>query len=483
MQFTIFQDSRRGARKVNQDRIAYTYGRDTLLLIVADGMGGHAGGEIAAQICVRLFIERFQREAKPVLQQPVQVPAGLDDARAPGAGLVREPVLDAGDAAHDLRRLRGAGRPRVLGARGRLAALPVPRGKLLAQTKDHSRVQYLVDQGIIGAGEVATHPDRNRIFSCLGGLVDPVIDLGKRTLLRDGDLIVACTDGLWGVLSREEIAAWLTSSPILQSAPQMMREAERRGGADGDNLSVIVVRWGPETLPEDEPSTTITETLGLGEFETQIDRTLTLTDRTGAAARPHRRRDRAGDRRDPGDDPPLPALNAPLRHSSGTPCASSSSTPRPRASYPQQGHRIIELAALEVVNRRATGRTVHFRVDPEREIDVGRDRGARDDLGRPQGQAEVRRRRRRVHRVRGGRAVDHPQRAVRPRLPRRRARARRPAALRGVHGGVVDTLALAREMFPGKRNNLDALCERFGIDNAQRTLHGALLDAQLLAEV
>jgi len=52
-----------------------------------------------------------------------------------------------------------------------------------------------------------------------------------------------------------------------------------------------------------------------------------------------------------------------------------------------------------------------------------------------------------------------------------------------VHHSVIDTLALARDLFPGKRNNLDALCERFRIDNAQRTLHGALLDAQLLAEV
>ena len=59
-----------------------------------------------------------------------------------------------------------------------------------------------------------------------------------------------------------------------------MREAELRGGPEGDNLSVIVVRWGPETLA-DEP-TTITETLGLGEFQTEIDRTLTLTDRKGA---------------------------------------------------------------------------------------------------------------------------------------------------------------------------------------------------------
>src|SRR5207253_10933213 len=72
MRFTIFQDSRKGSRRINQDRIAYTYGRDTLLLVVADGMGGHVGGEIAAQICVRLFIERLQQEAKPVLRNPLK---------------------------------------------------------------------------------------------------------------------------------------------------------------------------------------------------------------------------------------------------------------------------------------------------------------------------------------------------------------------------------------------------------------------------
>jgi serine/threonine protein phosphatase PrpC len=281
MRFTIFQDSRKGSRKVNQDRIAYTYGRDTLLLIVADGMGGHAGGEIAAQICVRLFIERFQREAKPVLKNPFKF---LQDSmtrahQALGSyanqfSMLETPrttcvacVVQAGHAywAH-------VGDSRLYLFR---------RGRLLAETKDHSRVQYLVDQGIIGAGEAANHPDRNRIFSCLGGLVDPVIDLGKRTLLHDGDVIVMCTDGFWGVLTKDEIAGWLASTPILQTAPKVMHEAEKRGGAEGDNLSAIVVRWGPELLPEEEPSTTITETMGLGEFETQVDRTLTLTDRAG----------------------------------------------------------------------------------------------------------------------------------------------------------------------------------------------------------
>jgi serine/threonine protein phosphatase PrpC len=281
MRFTIFQDSRKGSRKVNQDRIAYTYGRDTLLLVVADGMGGHAGGEIAAQICVRLFIERFQREAKPVLKNPFKF---LQDSmtRAHEAlgsyanqfSMLETPrttcvacVVQAGYAywAH-------VGDSRLYLIRD---------GRLIAETKDHSKVQYLVDQGIIAAGDVAKHPDRNRVFSCLGGLVEPVIDLSKRTLLHDGDVITLCTDGFWSVLAKDELAAWLTGAAILEAAPKVMREAEVRGGPEGDNLSAIVVRWGPEAVPE-EPSTTITETMDLGEFETRIDRTITLTDRAGA---------------------------------------------------------------------------------------------------------------------------------------------------------------------------------------------------------
>jgi len=280
MRFTIFQESRKGSRKVNQDRIAYTFSRDALLLVVADGMGGHAGGEIAAQIAVRLFIERFQQEAKPVLKNPLKF---LQDTmvRAHAAlgsyanqfSMLETPrttcvacLVQAGHAywAH-------VGDSRLYLFR---------QGGLIGATKDHSKVQYLVDQGIIGADEIVQHPDRNKIFSCLGGLVDPVIDLSRRTPLRNGDVVVICTDGMWSVFTQREIADWLTSTPILTTAPQMMREGERRGGADGDNLSAIVVRWGPETLT-DEQTTTITETLGIGDFETQIDRTLTLTDRKG----------------------------------------------------------------------------------------------------------------------------------------------------------------------------------------------------------
>ncbi len=381
MRFTIFQESRKGSRKVNQDRIAYTFGRDTLLLVVADGMGGHAGGEIAAQITVRLFIERFQQEAKPILKNPLKF---MQDSmlRAHAAlgsyanqfSMLETPrttcVACVVQASHA-----------YWGHVGDSRLYLYRQGGLIGQTKDHSKVQYLVDQGIIGADDVALHPDRNKIFSCLGGLVDPVIDLGKRTPLREGDILMLCTDGLWSVLKKEEIATWLTSTPILKSAPQMVREAEARGGDEGDNVSTIVVRWGPESLA-DQLSTTITETMGLGEFQTQIDRHADADRSQGRAARPLRRRDRARDRRDPGDDSALPEvdgrIDAPDRPRHGN--------HRPRPEAGPSDHRARRHRARRSARDRAHGPFL-FR-SGARHRRRG-DRSARHDLGRSQGQAEI----------------------------------------------------------------------------------------------
>jgi len=150
---------------------------------------------------------------------------------------------------------------------------------------------------------------------------------------------------------------------------------------------------------------------------------------------------------------------------------------------PKQGHRIIEIAAVEVVNRRLTGRHLHYRLDPERDIDAAATEVhgmTRDDLrGKPRFVDIVEEF---VEFARGAEWIIHNA----PfdvaffdaefdlcGLPRSTS----------VYASLVDTLALARDSFPGKRNNLDALCERFGVSNAHRTLHGALLDAQLLAEV
>jgi DNA polymerase-3 subunit epsilon len=149
---------------------------------------------------------------------------------------------------------------------------------------------------------------------------------------------------------------------------------------------------------------------------------------------------------------------------------------------PQQGHRIIEFAALELVDRRATGRAVHFRVDPEREIDVAATEVhgmTWEDLkSKPKFRevaAEF------VDFARGAEWIIHN-------APFDVGFLDAELKLAGIaccsehYARLIDTLALARDLYPGKRNGLDALCERFGIDNAHRSIHGALLDAQLLAE-
>jgi DNA polymerase-3 subunit epsilon len=150
---------------------------------------------------------------------------------------------------------------------------------------------------------------------------------------------------------------------------------------------------------------------------------------------------------------------------------------------PKQGHRIIEVAGVEFVNRRPTGRHIHFYLNPEREIDSGATdvHGLTWDMLRDKLRfADV------VDEflefARGAQWIIHNAPFDIAFIDEELKRVNLPSVA-AVAADVIDTLALAREHFPGKKNSLDALCERFGVANAHRTLHGAMLDAQLLAEV
>lgn len=150
---------------------------------------------------------------------------------------------------------------------------------------------------------------------------------------------------------------------------------------------------------------------------------------------------------------------------------------------PRQGHRIIEVACIELNSRRLTGHHLHKYINPERDIDAGAaavhgitleflaDKPKFADVV-----SEF------LDFVRGAELVIHNAafdvgflNAELDRLGM--------VPIETVCSGVVDTLKMARELYPGKRNSLDALCERYAIDNSHRTLHGALLDTELLAEV
>lgn len=150
---------------------------------------------------------------------------------------------------------------------------------------------------------------------------------------------------------------------------------------------------------------------------------------------------------------------------------------------PKQGHRVIEVAGVELVGRQLTGRHFHRYFNPEREIDAGATEVhgmTWEDLRDKPRFAEV------VDEflefLDGASLVIHNAPFDIAFLDHELGLIDRPSIV-ALCAGVVDTLTLAREQFPGKRNSLDALCERFAVEHSHRTLHGALLDARLLAEV
>jgi DNA polymerase-3 subunit epsilon len=147
-----------------------------------------------------------------------------------------------------------------------------------------------------------------------------------------------------------------------------------------------------------------------------------------------------------------------------------------------EGHRIIEVAGIELSGRRPTGRHFHRYVNPEREIDIAATQVhglTLEDLADKPRFADIADEF--LEFVQGAELLIHNAPFDVSFLDAELARAGRPAIT--VACTVSDTLELARDLHPGRKNSLDALCERYGVDHSGRTLHGALLDAQLLADV
>ena len=270
MRFTIYQESRQGGRENNEDRLAYCYSRDALLMVVADGMGGHYYGEVAAQIAVQTLTDAFQREASPMLADPfLFLQKQIHNAH--------HAILDY--SAHN--RLEDSPRTTIVACvvqdnvaywahAGDSRLYLIRKGRIISQTRDHSQVQAMIDEGLISPSQAETHPDRNKVYSCLGGGHTPEVEFSRKTPLESGDLIVLCTDGGWGVSPGNTLAEAFRNPNLMQAVPQFMQQAERWGGPHGDNLSMIVVRW-EENYQEQTQSAISTQTMGLNEVTTRLD--------------------------------------------------------------------------------------------------------------------------------------------------------------------------------------------------------------------
>ncbi|MGB2832237.1 MAG: protein phosphatase 2C domain-containing protein [Methylotenera sp.] len=261
MKFTIFQNSLQGPRQYNQDRLAYSYSKDALLLVVADGMGGHRHGEVAAQLAVTTMTEAFQRLAVPTLSSPARF------------------LIDHIQQIHDMIDQLTQEREMLESPRTTIVAAIVQRGMLycahvgdsrlyhfrddhlLYRTEDHSVVQSLYNKGIINKNEMSSHPYRHKVYSCLGGDTPPKIDLSDRQELAEGDTILLCTDGVWGALSDDQIKQILSGSSISDNVTALLNKAEFISQDQGDNMSAIGLQWG-DKLSNQFAVSTITMAMG-----------------------------------------------------------------------------------------------------------------------------------------------------------------------------------------------------------------------------
>ncbi len=262
MRFSIYQESKKGGRKVNQDRMGYLYTRDSLMMMVADGMGGHARGEVAAQLTMQTVASVYQRLAKPLLADPA---AFLEEA------------IQA--AHHELHRYRAeqnlpeAPRTTVVlcvvqrgvaiwAHAGDSRLYLIRNGAIAERTLDHSRVHHLVTSGLIRPEDAKDHPERNRIFNCLGAFVAPTVEISHPTALHGGDILLLCSDGLWGTLNDRAIVGAFSDRTVMRAVPDLVDAALEEGGAESDNCTALAMAWaGVESLdmvpPTDAPVSTL----------------------------------------------------------------------------------------------------------------------------------------------------------------------------------------------------------------------------------
>lgn len=237
-----------GNRQENQDRVDVFALPEAVLLVVVDGMGGHAEGARAAEVTVATLRDCFSAQAGRVLDpqgfltlslahahtRVVELGEGVAVDHKPRATCAVCLVQDAAAYwAH-------VGDSRIYLLRS---------GTVHERTRDHSHVELLLREGLIAECEMKSHPMRNFVECCLGGDAPlPNMSVTSRKRLSSGDLLLLCTDGLWSGLEDPEIGE-LSADPTtsLESAlGELAEKAVSRNNPHSDNTSAAALRWRAE---------------------------------------------------------------------------------------------------------------------------------------------------------------------------------------------------------------------------------------------
>ncbi|HET7649887.1 MAG TPA: PP2C family serine/threonine-protein phosphatase [Gammaproteobacteria bacterium] len=239
------QVSRQGNRSDNQDRASVVVTDTRILLAVADGMGGHAAGDVAAESAIDSLVRAFK-----------QVRGSIHDP----AEFLRMSIIEA----HEAVVLLGSSLPPEVRPRTTITACLIADNvacwahvgdsriylirdqHVLTRTRDHSAVEMLAQQGLVSEEALSRHPLRNFVDQCLGGDPElPTVTVAKPHPLLAGDVLLLCSDGLWAPLDDRYIASELGDNHLeLQMALDVLAaEAESRASPSSDNVTGVALRW------------------------------------------------------------------------------------------------------------------------------------------------------------------------------------------------------------------------------------------------
>ncbi|MFN5350221.1 MAG: PP2C family protein-serine/threonine phosphatase [Polaromonas sp.] len=238
MKFSVFQVSRRGGRAKNEDRVGYCYTRESGLFVLADGMGGHPEGEVAAQLALQTVSAIYQKQARPAITDTTEfLSSALMAAHHQIVRYASEKgMLDTPRTTLVACILQDACATWVNCGDSRLYV--VRHGELLTRTRDHSYLERL------SAGVARfEHMTRNILFSCLGSPTKPVFDVTGPIILQQGDKVLLCSDGLWGSLSDDEIVKHLSAKGVSVAVPDLVENALRVAGKQSDNVTALALQW------------------------------------------------------------------------------------------------------------------------------------------------------------------------------------------------------------------------------------------------
>ncbi|NDP40604.1 MAG: serine/threonine-protein phosphatase [Rhodoferax sp.] len=264
MKFSIFQISRKGSREKNEDRMGYCYTRASGIFFLADGMGGHPQGEVAAQLALQTIAALYQKEAQPKIDDIAAflTAAVLTAHRQILRHAIQNGMLDTPRTTVVVALVQDGAVSWIHCGDSRLYL--VRQRELLARTRDHS---FLEQHRAATAGmKSAERINRNVLFTCLGSPTKPVFDLAGPVALQQGDKLMLCSDGLWDRLSDADIVDHLAQKPVSEAVPEMVERALRTAGDKSDNVTCIALEWEMPDGFESTRGSISTDTLSDGFF-------------------------------------------------------------------------------------------------------------------------------------------------------------------------------------------------------------------------